>query len=577
MARDPTIAYVLLRNSVFGPKGAASVELCVRDLARMSRYAASTLVVCPRIDEPFSGVAVESVPDVAFGGNLAKAWAVGKLVKRRGVDVAVVENHLPAAALIASASGVPTILHSHAYEKAPSGALKRAARDFELNRIAGLAFVSEDCANRFRLNFPDARAPMRAVPNGLDMTEWSDSVPKETTILSVGRALDDKGHVEAMGAITPPLAVTAGMERALHPVGGRQGAWDCAGASQRSGAFGGRIRIDTNLPYSEVKAAWEKAAVGMVLTKTPEPFGRTALEAVASGTALVASGLGGLAEVCGPDALIVDPADPDGVARGLASLLDLPELRAKLARSGRARVERLFDIRVVAKRMDDFVDEVLARPGMTRAPRARRAACPRKPRGSRRHGAPGSEGRPNRFHRRCSRVFDQCVVFQPVESGGERIRIAVPEPEPRFAVRDHFATGANVRHDDRRAHGLGFSDPGPRTKATGKRPPARRASSPALRRASSSRGCAPRGSVRPVPRGSGRRRHRSGPPGRGERPQRTAKGPFPWRCARQTENRRSRVPIWDPTGLASIGLAMRWTRAALWQSRTERSRPEDRK
>ena len=86
--------------------------------------------------------------------------------------------------------------------------------------------------------------------------------------------------------------------------------------------FGGRIRIESGLPYAEVKAAWAKTAVGMVLTKTPEPFGRTALEALASGAALVTSGLGGLAEVCGPDALVVDPGDADAVAEKLAALMD---------------------------------------------------------------------------------------------------------------------------------------------------------------------------------------------------------------------------------------------------------------
>jgi glycosyltransferase involved in cell wall biosynthesis len=360
LARDPTIAYVFLRNSAFGPKGAASVELCVRDLIRMSRYAGSTLVVCPKVDEPFEGIEIETVPDVAFGGNLAKAWAVGKLLKRRGVDVAVVENHLPAA-VVAAASGLPVILHSHAYEKAASGWLKRAERDLELKRIAGLAFVSEDCADRFRLHFPDARAPMRAVPNGLDMAEWSDRAPKEKTILSVGRALDDKGHLEAMAAVASALEtrpewsarfILSAIDREPQIVRALRDA---------AAAFEGRIRIETNLPYAEVKSAWERSAIGMVMTKTPEPFGRTALEALASGAALISSGFGGLAEVCGRDALIADPADSDAIAASLASLMDSPDLRAKLARSGRARVERLFDIRAVARQMDDFVDEVLAR------------------------------------------------------------------------------------------------------------------------------------------------------------------------------------------------------------------------
>jgi glycosyltransferase involved in cell wall biosynthesis len=360
-SRDPTIAYVLLRNAHFGPQMASSVELCVRDLVRHSRYARSTFVVCPKVDVPFDGIRTETVPNVSVGGNLAKAWRVGRLLRRKEVDVAVVENHLPAAALIAAASGVATILHSHAYEKAPSGPIKRAVRDAELRRLSGLAFVSEDCARRFRVNFPSAQAPMRAIPNGLDMVEWTAGKPKEKVILSVGRALDDKGHIEAMGAIVKLLPsrpdwtarfILSATDREPQTVQALRAA--AAGSE-------GRVAIDVSLPYAEVKAAWEKAAIGIVLTKTPEPFGRTALEALASGAALLTSGLGGLAEICGSDAMIVDPSDPDELATRLAWLLDSPELRQKLARPGRARVEPLFDIRAVAKRMDDFIDETLAR------------------------------------------------------------------------------------------------------------------------------------------------------------------------------------------------------------------------
>lgn len=361
MARDPTIAYVFLRNSVFGPKGAASVELCVRDLIRHSRYAGSTLVMCPKVDEPFPGVAINPVPKVAFGGNLAKAWAVGALLKRRRVDIAIVENHLPAATFIAASSGLPVMLHSHAYEKAASGAMKRAERDFLLRRLAGLAFVSEDCLARFRGLYPNARAPMRAIPNGLDMADWSSAGPKDKTILSVGRGLDDKGHREAMGAIAPVLKtrpdwsarfILSAIEREPETVRALRDA---------AAPFGARIRIDAKLPYAEVKSAWERAAVGMVLTKTPEPFGRTALEALAGGAALVTSGLGGLAEVCGPDAFIVDPNDPEAVAQSLEALVDSEDLRQKFARAGRARAEALYDMPMVAKRMDDFVAEVVGR------------------------------------------------------------------------------------------------------------------------------------------------------------------------------------------------------------------------
>ena len=302
----------------------------------------STLVVCPKVDEPFEGIEIETVHDVAFGGNLAKAWAVGQRLKRRSVDIAVVENHLPAAAVVAAASGIPVILHSHAYEKAASGALKRAERDLEIKRLTGLAFCSEDCLARFRRNFPSATAPMRAIPNGLDMREWSSAGAKDKLILSVGRALDDKGHREAMAAIARVLKtrpewsarfILSAIDRERETVRALRDA---------AAAFGERVRIDANLPYAEVKAAWARAAIGMALTKTPEPFGRTALEALASGAALMTSGLGGLAEVCGAEALTVDPTDAEAVATALADLCRLAgttgEARKRGSRPGRGAV-----------------------------------------------------------------------------------------------------------------------------------------------------------------------------------------------------------------------------------------------
>ncbi len=168
MTREPKIAYVLLRNAHFGPRLAASVELCVRDLVLHSRHARSTLVVCPPVDEPFEGVEIATIPDPGVSGNLGKAWGVARLLRRRGVDLAIVENHLPAAAFIALTSGARVILHTHAYVKAPSSALDGAVRGQELRRLSGFAFVSEYALNRFRGDFPALCARVqRAVP------EWA--------------------------------------------------------------------------------------------------------------------------------------------------------------------------------------------------------------------------------------------------------------------------------------------------------------------------------------------------------------------------------------------------------------------
>jgi glycosyltransferase involved in cell wall biosynthesis len=330
----------------------------VRDLVSRSRYARSTIVVCPPVAEPFPGIAIDPVPASSFG-NLGKALAVGRMLKRLGVEIVIVENHLPAAAAIAVASGLPTVLQSHAYEKSPKATLKRIEREAEIRRLAGFAFVSADCAKRFGANFPKAKISARVVPNGLDMRDWSDVGPKEKTILVVGRALDDKGHLEAMSAIRRALSDRPEWSARFILSAIDSEPKIVQTLREAAKPLKTRVTIEADLPYREVKAAWSSAAIGMVLTKTPEPFGRTALEALASGAALMTSGLGGLAEVCGPDALIVDPTDAGVTAAALVSLIDFPERRAELAGRGRARVEALYDIRIVASIMDDFVDEIL--------------------------------------------------------------------------------------------------------------------------------------------------------------------------------------------------------------------------
>jgi len=362
MTREPKIAYVLLRNAHFGPRLAASVELCVRDLALHSRYGRSTLVVCPPVDEPFEGVEIATIPDAPISGNLGKAWSVARLLRRRRVDVAIVENHLPAAMLIALASGARVILHTHAYVKAPANTLDGAVRGQELRLLSGFAFVSEYALGRFRGDFPGLSAVQRAVPNGLDMRAWSATKPKDRSILCVGRALRGKGHLEAMAAIARALASRPEWSARFmvsDPVAADREPETVQALRDAAKGFNGRVRVDSNVPYAEVKAAWESAAVGMVLTTGPEPFGRTALEALASGAALITSGRGGLAEICGSCAVTVDPGDADGLAAALGQLLDEPERRAELARLGRARVEKLFDIRTVAEQMDDFIEACL--------------------------------------------------------------------------------------------------------------------------------------------------------------------------------------------------------------------------
>jgi glycosyltransferase involved in cell wall biosynthesis len=77
------------------------------------------------------------------------------------------------------------------------------------------------------------------------------------------------------------------------------------------------------LPAASV-ADWMAACDLLALPSRVEPLGVVALEALASGRPVVATRIGGTAEVVGRAGLLVDPEDPRSIADGIAQVLARP-------------------------------------------------------------------------------------------------------------------------------------------------------------------------------------------------------------------------------------------------------------
>ena len=98
------------------------------------------------------------------------------------------------------------------------------------------------------------------------------------------------------------------------------------------------------------------------LTSFYEPFGLAPIEAAACGLAVVATKNGGPSEIFLDDAgVLVDPADPQDIARGLILALDNYEVYAK---RGRRRVAEKYTWRATA---GGYLDVIRRRVGQVRS------------------------------------------------------------------------------------------------------------------------------------------------------------------------------------------------------------------
>jgi glycosyltransferase involved in cell wall biosynthesis len=81
-------------------------------------------------------------------------------------------------------------------------------------------------------------------------------------------------------------------------------------------------------------------ALALVHPALYEGFGMTPLEAMRTGTPVIAAAAPGVTEVCGDAARYFAPGDPQALARAMAELASSPERRHELVQRGRRRVAR---------------------------------------------------------------------------------------------------------------------------------------------------------------------------------------------------------------------------------------------
>jgi glycosyltransferase involved in cell wall biosynthesis len=365
------ILQVLPRGMRYGQSAATSIDLYVSEMATHSRFRVEVVAECDGC--PLPAAAVHALPRFAFAETQRRARRIASLTHALSPKAVVVQQHLPSAAALRARVVAPIILQKHNFLRVSrsAGWLHDAShwrRTRQMNALAGLTFVSGAVLAQFERDWPEVEIPRRVVANGFDAKLWRPERERSTTVLVVGRVTPEKGLLEAAQALAVVLPRHPDWTTAFVVSEPERFPNYFAAIGAALAPLGPQAQLLVGRPYEEVKALNERAAIALAPSVWREPFGRTCLEAHAGGAAVVSSGSGGLREISGEAALYLEAVEPARIAAAVETLIADAPLRERLAADGRARVERLFDVRRVAADLDDFAAEAIEKANRRLAP-----------------------------------------------------------------------------------------------------------------------------------------------------------------------------------------------------------------
>lgn len=356
------IAVVLPPRERFRDGDAGAVALTVRDFLGVSRYR-ERIVVLGGLPQGFAGVNYRRIP-AAFhwllGRNRAYARACAAWLRDNGIRLVEVHNRVALAlALKRALPGCRVTLHIHNDPQGMKGLRTPAQRRQVLAVLDGIYGISEYVCARLRDGVDDARAlaPVHVQHIALHEDAVAPAAQKRDWIVYAGRFIPEKGVLElaqALATVLPEFPRWRAVFLGAWGFGHATGASDYEKSVYAELArVPAQVEFRGHVPHAEVLQVLSEAAVSVVPSTGVEAFGRSLLEAMQAGCAVVASRAGALAEIGGDAVVALEPVSADALACALRELLAQPVRCAALGARGRERVETHFALPVQAALLDD--------------------------------------------------------------------------------------------------------------------------------------------------------------------------------------------------------------------------------
>lgn len=268
-------------------------------------------------------------------------------------------------------SRTPVVLGPHVPDWPPAGAgadavvgpvalaLKRAVRTVQQHQAATVLLSSPAALAKLEAGWP-GRLQVAEVPPGIDTSAWTpgDGAGERLDVLFLANLQTRKGIFVLLDAF-PALAARLAGARLV--VGGHGPAGDEVRRRVEASPHRARIELLGAVDRDRAPALMRSCSV-FCAPSYAEPFGMTALEAMACARPVVATRAGGLQHLIGArGGRTVPPGDPTALAAALGELLEDAGLRRAMGAHNREVVEQRYAWARVVDRLEAVYGEAAIR------------------------------------------------------------------------------------------------------------------------------------------------------------------------------------------------------------------------
>jgi len=324
-----------------------------------------------RTDEKFAMLAPHAalgihrlpMPRLIGPGDLTTPLAIRRLARRLGIDV--IHGHGAKGGLsarLARRNGTPVALYTphggvlHYPPGSMSGRLFRGLERRLLARTDAVIFESEFARRAFSEGIAPPPCPAPVIHNGLLEAEFEPVTPAADArdFVFLGEFRELKGIRYLLQALTGVMA------------DGRPATLVMAGAGPDFEAFrelAATLGLAARVEFAGVRPAREMFVRGRiaVVPSLAESLPYVVMEATAAGRPVIATNVGGTAEIFGPTApSLVPPANVPALADAMQAALDAPEAAEAEARRRLEFIRTRFSVVYMADQIEALYRQALA-------------------------------------------------------------------------------------------------------------------------------------------------------------------------------------------------------------------------